>query len=294
MKILMTGASGFLGKILGQELGRKHQIIAVGRGISNQISCDLSREIPHLPEVDMIIHAAGKAHMIPKTEAQKKGFYEINLGGTSRLLEGISKLPRSFVFISTVAVYGLDEGIGISETSPLLGSSPYAKSKIEAENLVRTWGEENQVNVLILRLPLIVGPNPPGNLGAMIRAIQRGFYRRIGDGSAKKSMVLAEDIARVLPDWLDKSGTFNLTDGTHPSLAELDRDLAKQFGKKVKTIPLWPLKILAKLGDLIPGFPLNSYRLSKLSNSLTFSDQKAQTELGWTPRPVIGDLIPEL
>lgn len=294
MKILITGGSGFLGKILIQELKKSHEVIALGRDSSNQISSDLSKEIPVIPQVDMIIHAAGKAHIIPKSEAQKKEFFEVNLVGTANLLKGISDVPQSFVFISTVAVYGSEQGDEIAENSPLLGETPYAKSKLEAESLVREWGVANQVNVLILRLPLIVGPNPPGNLGAMIKAIRKGFYRRMGDGSARKSMVLAEDIAKALPDWMDQAGTYNLTDGFHPSMAQLDEALAGKLGKTVKTMPLWPLKALAKIGDLIPGFPLNSYRLDKLSHSLTFSDQKAQAELKWSPRSVMEYFDPSL
>lgn len=292
MKILLTGGSGFLGKILKQELEKTNQVISLGRSSSNQISSDLSKEIPMIPKVDMIIHSAGKAHVIPKTEAQKNEFFEVNFKGTSNLLKGITEFPKSFVFISTVAVYGLEEGLEIVENSPLLGETPYAKSKIEAENLVRDWGVANRVNVLTLRLPLIVGPNPPGNLGAMLNGIQKGFYRRMGEGSAKKSMVLAEDIAKALPKWLDKSGTYNLTDGIHPSMAQLDLAMAGKLGKKVKTLPFWPLKVLSKFGDLIPNFPINSYRLGKLSNSLTFSDKKATVELDWSPRSVIDHFDP--
>jgi nucleoside-diphosphate-sugar epimerase len=264
----------------------------LGQGKSNQISCDLAKAIPEIPAVDLVIHSAGKAHVIPKTEAQKKEFFEVNLQGTAHLLEGISSIPKCFVLISTVAVYGLEEGLEIDENSPLLGETPYAKSKIEAEKLVLDWEKKHQVNVLILRLPLIVGPNPPGNLGAMIQAIRKGFYRRMGDGLARKSMVLAEDIAKALPGWVEKSGTFNLTDGIHPRMAELDQMLAEKLGKRVKIMPLWPLRILAKIGDVIPAFPLNSYRLDKLSHSLTFSDKKAQAELGWNPRSVLENFNP--
>ena len=80
----------------------------------------------------------------------------------------------------------------------MLGGTPYADSKIQAEELLREWGKLNNVNMLILRLPLLVGENPPGNLGSMIRAIKKGYYFRIGDGSARRSMVLAEDIAEVV------------------------------------------------------------------------------------------------
>lgn len=292
MKILLTGGGGFLGKIIIQELENSHELISLGRDISNQIRCDLSKEIPKIPQVDMIIHAAGKAHVVPKTKAENQDFFDVNLQGTSNLLEGISQYPRSFVFISTVAVYGLEEGFDIDESSSLEGDSPYAKSKIAAENLVRNWGIQNQVKVLILRLPLIVGCNPPGNLGAMIKTIRSGLYRRIGEGSAKKSMVLAQDIARALPEWLNKNGTYNLTDGVHPSMAQLDGALAQKLGKKVRKIPVWPLSAIAKLGDLIPGFPLNTYRLSKISKSLTFSDSKAKTDLNWSPRSVLDHFDP--
>jgi nucleoside-diphosphate-sugar epimerase len=290
VKILLTGGTGFLGKILKKNLEANHEVITLGRQAQNQISVDLSRDYPQLPPADMIIHAAGKAHILPKSEAEKQEFWEVNLNGTANLLQSIKSLPQIFVFISTVAVYGLEEGTDIAENSPLLGDTPYAQSKIEAENLVRNWGTANQVKVLILRLPLLVGENPPGNLGAMIKAIRGGFYRRLGVGSARKSMVLVEDLALALPDWCDKSGTYNLTDGNHPTMAELDTQLATLLGKKVKTIPIWTLRVLAKIGDLIPVFPINSYRMKKLSTHLTFSDKKAQTELNWSPRPVLENL----
>jgi len=290
VKILLTGGTGFLGKILKKKLEASHEVITLGRQVQNQISVDLSKNGTKLPPVDMIIHAAGKAHVIPKSESEKQEFWEVNLNGTANLLQSIKSLPQIFIFISTVAVYGLEEGTDITESSALLGDTPYAKSKIEAENLVRKWGEENQVKVLILRLPLLVGVNPPGNLGAMIKSIRGGFYRRLGEGAARKSMVLVEDLALALPDWCDQSGTYNLTDGNHPTMAELDTQLAALLGKKIKSIPIWTLRILAKIGDLIPVFPINSYRMNKLSTHLTFSDKKAQTELNWSPRPVLKNL----
>ena len=279
-----------MGKILKKKLEASHEVITLGRQVQNQISVDLSKNGTKLPPVDMIIHAAGKAHVIPKSESEKQEFWEVNLNGTANLLQSIKSLPQIFIFISTVAVYGLEEGTDITESSALLGDTPYAKSKIEAENLVRKWGEENQVKVLILRLPLLVGVNPPGNLGAMIKSIRGGFYRRLGEGAARKSMVLVEDLALALPDWCDQSGTYNLTDGNHPTMAELDTQLAALLGKKIKSIPIWTLRILAKIGDLIPVFPINSYRMNKLSTHLTFSDKKAQTELNWSPRPVLKNL----
>jgi len=289
MKIILTGASGFLGKEILNVLESQHQMITLGRSVSNDLVCDLSKDIPLLPKSDIIIHAAGKAHVIPKTSEEKDEFFKVNEEGTHNLLKGIQELPKLFVLISTVAVYGEEQGEKISETHPLNGETPYARSKIKAEKLVQDWGESQSVNVLIFRLPLIAGSNPPGNLGAMIKAIKGGYYFRLGDGKARKSMVLGKDIAIAIPGLLKKSGIYNLTDGFDPSLRELDQYLADSNGNSVKSFPIKPLEILAKIGDFIPIFPLNSYRVNKLKNELTFSDEKARNELNWNPSPVIGN-----
>lgn len=291
MKILLTGASGFLGKSMLSSWSSQHEVITLGRDESNLIQIDLSREKPSLPTVDMVVHAAGKAHIVPKTDQEKQEFFEVNLQGTRHLLEAITELPRLFVFISTVAVYGLEEGNLISEEAPLNGTSPYAESKIQAEQYLIRWGQKMGVPVVILRLPLIVGPNPPGNLGAMIHAVRKGFYFRLGSGEARKSMVLAKDVADFIPSLLGHEGIFNLCDGAHPSLAELDQKIADHYGKKVRSISEKPLSYLAKIGDFLPFFPLNSYRLGKLAHTLTFDDQKARKELGWNPRYTLDNLF---
>ncbi|MCS5488991.1 NAD-dependent epimerase/dehydratase family protein [Algoriphagus limi] len=289
MKILITGANGFLGAIMVDHLLENHEIIRLGKSYQNDIAVDLSEEIPTLPNVDLIVHAAGKAHTIPKSPEQEAEFFKINVEGTRNLLHAIKNPPKQMILISTVAVYGDDVGEGIDESSPLKGTSPYAKSKIQAETIWENWANSHQVNFLILRLPLIVGPNPPGNLGAMIKAIKKGYYFRIGKGNARKSMVLATDVARFIPDWKDKKGIFNLTDGIHPSLADFDDFLCQKMGRKCFSIPELPIKYLGKLGDVIPFFPINSYRIQKLSSSLTYSDSKARSELGWRPLSVIGN-----
>ncbi|MFC3880889.1 NAD-dependent epimerase/dehydratase family protein [Algoriphagus namhaensis] len=289
MKILLTGASGFLGSILLEELRKNHEVISLGRGDSNQIIADLAKEKPEIPEVDILIHSAGKAHSVPKTEAEKKEFFAVNFEGTKNLIEGIKNPPKQFVFISTVAVYGLEKGELITENHDLDAVSPYGKSKIMAEQLVESWAKREGINYLILRLPLVVGANPPGNLGAMIKAIRKGYYFRLGSAESKKSMVLAEDLAQQLLKWQGHSGIYNLTDGHDPKMKELEAYLSSQFGKSVKTFPEGPLNFFAKVGDRISAFPLNSYRLEKLKHSLTFSSEKAKHELGWEPRSVIGN-----
>ena len=294
--ILLTGSSGFLGKVLERELGKVFSITTLGRSECHNISCDLAKEQPDLSdEFDYIIHNAGKAHIVPKTAEEKAAFFQVNYQGTLNLLaalEQLPSLPRNFIFISTIAVYGKTKGTLIDETHPLDGTTPYALSKIQAEAAVQNWAEQHKINYLILRLPLVVGPNPPGNLGAIKNAIKKGPYLRISGNNAKKSAVLAEDVAKLIPNILDKKGVYNLTDGQHPTFAEIESAIAKAANKKIKLkMPLSLISLLAKLGDFIDkyirSFPLTSERLKKMTSELTFSDHKAVTELGWAPNSVI-------
>ncbi len=288
MKTLLTGASGFLGSYLLAHLNEAGiEVVTVGRSAVNGVLCDLKGEVPQLDdsfEFEIVIHNAGLAHRVPKNETEGKEFFEVNVCGTKNLLLALTSLrkkPRCFVFVSTVAVYGVEVGKGIDETHVLLGESPYAKSKIEAEKLVQDWCDINGVNCVILRLPLVVGEQAPGNLGAMEKAIKKGYYFRLGSGNARRSMVNAIDVAKLLPSLVNKQGIYNLTDGKHPRYREFDVLLAKKYGKSIRSIPRVLGKILAKIGDLIPYFPLNTYRLNKLEESFTVSDFKARRELMW-------------
>lgn len=288
MKILLTGASGFLGKIINQVL-TEHTLISLATNHVD-INVDLAKEIPILPICDIFIHAAGKAHSVPKTEIEIQEFFNVNVQGTANLLKGIenSIIPKAFVFISTVAVYGKESGNFIDENEPLLAKDPYGLSKIESEKLVLNWCEKSNVICTILRLPLIAGPKPPGNLGAMIGGISKGYYFNIAGGKAKKSIVLAEDVAKIIPKAAEFGGIYNLTDGNHPSFAELSELIAKQLKKNKPTnIPYWLASILAKIGNVIGSkAPINSHKLQKITSDLTFDDSKARKILGWNPTAV--------
>ena len=294
---MVTGASGFLGSYFMDSLMTEGEVISLGRGNINQISCDLSLEIPDLPEVDMVIHSAGMAHVVPRSEAERDSFFSVNVQGTKNLLEGLvsnSSLPKSLVLISTMAVYGKEAGEKINEQAPLDGDTPYSKSKIEAEKLVVDWGKKKGVDIVVLRLPLVIGSkDPKGNFATMLSGIRRGFYFRPGKGQARRSMVLASDVAELTGRLWGVSGIFNLTDGKHPSFVELDTALVKVFGKRIKQIPESFLRTLAKVGDFVPLFPMNTLKMSKMTSSLTFDDTKAKSELNWSPKSVISE-IPNL
>ncbi len=289
MEVLLTGASGFLGSIIRKSLCEN--IFTLSRELSDY-RCNLQSEVPDFRRrFELIIHAAGKAHSIPKTEVEAKSFFDVNVKGTKNLLDGLEKVNslKSFVFISSVAVYGIDKGERISEEADLSARDPYGLSKIEAEKLVQEWCYKNHIICTILRLPLIAGPNPPGNLRAMTRGIKRGYYFNIAGGRTRKSMVLAEDVAKVIPIVAETGGIFNLTDGYHPSFAEISRLIARQLGKTGPgSMPYSLAKAMALLGD-IGGkrFPLNSIKLNKIVSDLTFDDSKARRLIEWIPTPVL-------
>ena len=123
----------------------------------------------------------------------------------------------------------------------------------------------------------------------MIKGIQKGYFFNIGRGSAKKSMVLAEDVAKVILDVAKIGGIYNLTDGYHPTFAELSNNISFQLGKnKPMNIPNWFAVIVAKIGDLIGNkAPLNTNKLKKITSDLTFDDSKARNAFGWNPTPVL-------
>jgi nucleoside-diphosphate-sugar epimerase len=293
MSFLVTGNNGFLGKYVCEAFNEKKIVYdTIGRNSSNNIIFDFEKDnnLIFKNQYSSVIHIAGKAHFVPKNEADIASFNKINVEGTKELLKALenqSKL-KQFVFISSVAVYGLLEGNLINENYELKAKEPYGSSKIQAEKLITDWCKNKGISFYILRLPLIIGNNAPGNLGAMVNGIKNNRYARIGNGNAKKSMVMAKDIADLITNLEGESGIYNLTDGYHPSFKELEVKIGKFYNKKIISIPNLIAIILAKVGDLMGNkAPINSLKLKKITATLIFSDEKARRNLNWNPKKVL-------
>jgi nucleoside-diphosphate-sugar epimerase len=286
MKIALTGHTGFLGSYLKRVLlDRGVEVVGLGRGADSDWHFDLGSGVNDFPrkeegteEIDLVIHAAGLAHRVPKTEAEKQQFFDINVEGTRRLLCALKDsghVPKRFVFISTIAVYGepMDADVCVPPYPgegdlEQLDLTPYGLSKWKAEQLVREWCQQECVEAFIWRLPLIVGENAPGNLGAMEKAIRKGYYFRIGNSYARmRYYVEIEDLGVEVLFLIEATsadqGTFNVISG-EKSYGVFEDEIASKYGKKVRSLPLWLVRLAAKVGDVVPGFPLNSYRLKKL------------------------------
>lgn len=291
-KLLFTGGTGFLGKNIRPILNGMYEITTCGISTDDTLKVNLANEVPTLDQhYDIVLHACGKAHVVPKSEAEKQAFFDVNYQGTVNLCSALENVgvPRALIFISTVAVYGCESGKLITEDHPLNGATPYAKSKIMAEEYLICWCQKHNVTLGILRPSLLAGKNAPGNLGAMVNGIRKGFYMNIAGGKVVKSILMAEDIARLLPLVAEKGGIYNVCDTRQPSFGQISERVAKQLGKgKPLNIPYWVAWCMAKVGDCLGTIaPINSYKLEKMTKDLTFSNKKARKELGWEPLDVL-------
>lgn len=309
MELLLTGYPGFLAGSIKKYFEQKNwHVDSLGlldvpvneiHSGSRHIQCNLATDIPCLSDkkYDLVIHAAGKAHVVPRSEAEKKSFYDVNVTGTEHLLLALqNNPPKSIVFISSVAVYGLEKGERIKEDAPLAATTPYGESKVMAEKLIRETVFSRPVIRGIVRLPLIAGKNAPGNLGSMINAIQKGFYFSVSKGKAARSVVMKDDIAPFLEVLGEHGGTYNFTDRHDLTYATLSQAIRKHIScPKRPDLPYWFAWCLALAGECLHFIirrpvPFDFYRLEKMTTSLTFDSSLAEKEIPFNPRPVLENI----
>ena len=125
--------------------------------------------------------------------------------------------------------------------------------------------------------------------GLNVKGIKKGYYVNIGGGKVQKSIMMSEDIANLVPLLAKKGGIYNVCDDRQPTFGQISASIARQLGKrKPLSIPLWIAKCLAVVGDCLGRkSPFNSYKLQKMTKSLTVSNEKIKRELGWKPMDVL-------
>lgn len=283
--VLLTGHTGFLGAKIYKDLEKNFKVLTIGRSHSSDLIVNFSDwdGLLDIPEnVFAIVHVAGLAHN--KANSQNE-LQNVNVESVKKLcLLATKHKIKSFVFISSVAVYGADFGLNIDETSKLSPKSPYGRSKIDAETLIRKWGEKSNNKFINLRLPLIIGPNPPGNLRKLITSISSGNHIFLKGNKALKSIVLASDVSRFISQWLmdetRKSGSVNLCNNIAPTFNWIENTVRESVNGKYRAVV--PIKLLfiflvglrSKIGVSVPA-------VGKLLYSLTFSDNYARKEFNY-------------
>lgn len=292
-RVLITGSSGFIGSALYNQLKSDFEVSGLSRKKSADLNCDLTIEKPSLPDFDFVIHAAGLAHIMFD---DSKSMLLNNFDATSNLLNGLDPAKlKGFIFISSVAVYGFNSGEGIDESYTPIPTDSYADSKYQAEQIILNWCSKHDLPFLILRLPLVVGVNAPGNINRLKHALRKGRFFLVNKNQSKRSMILLDDLLGLIHHQIKKgiikSGVYNLSDGDGVKFNDFVLKVCHDNGynEPIK-LPYWLVKIFAYIGSFLGGKSFSLSILDKMTQSLTFSSQKARQDLHWSPRPVLNDM----
>ena len=301
--ILVTGASGFVGKGLCAALVKNQKV----RGaVRNLLAGDLPNGIElvggevapdktwaeALTAVGVVIHCAARVHIMNDQVAEPLiEFRRINVDGTLNLArQAAAAGVRRFVFLSSIKVNGeqTEPGLPFTADQQANPSDPYGVSKKEAEDGLRALAQETGMEVVVIRPPLVYGPGVKANFLAMMRWLSRGVPLPFGSVTGnRRSLVALDNLVDLIVTCIDHPAaadeTFLVSDGEDLSTAELLRRMGRALGTPARLIPV-PVGLL-NLGATMLG---RSGVAQRLCGSLQVDITKTRELLGWSP-PVSDD-----
>lgn len=303
MKILITGIHGFVGSNLVIAL-KKHHIIygldivsLIKEGVEKTFSWkDL--ENGELPEVDAIIHLAGKAHDT-KNQSQAQVYFDINTGLTQKVYDYfLQSSAQKFIFFSSVkAAADTVPGNVLTENVVPAPIGPYGESKIKAEEYIlenekrRMKNEEcSKKRVFILRPCMIHGPGNKGNLNLLYGVVSKRIPWPLGAFENKRTFTSIDNLCFVIEGMLTKeleSGIYHMADDEALSTNELIEVMCEAMGRKAH---IWRInrglvEAMATIGTWL-HLPLNKERLRKLTENYVVSNAKIKRALDIEQMPV--------
>ena len=297
-KILVTGANGFIGQALCQKLaadgwpvaGAVRNESAAGKlrgAVEPAIVGAVGPEtdwVPALAGVDSIVHLAARVHAVQDRAADKIAVYRtVNVAGTQRLAEmAASRGVRRFIYLSSVKVVGEGKSSPYTEDDRPMPSGCYAISKQEAELDLLNINYKTGLEVVVLRPPLVYGPQVKANFLQFLKVVDKGLPLPFENVKNRRSLIylgnLIEAILTCIQHPRAAGNTYFVSDGQDTSTPELIKKTAALLGKPSRMFP-FPLPLLRLLSKLGGKFET----MNKLIESLTMDISKIRTELDWKP-----------
>lgn len=297
-KVLLTGATGFVGKaLLAELLQNNFEVIVSVR--NNPISSSLKVKTiktgnllgstdwsPALQDIDIVIHLAARVHIMQDSSTNPLAeFRKTNVDGTLNLARQAEKSGVSrFIFISSIKANG-QSSFSHSVLKPddtTAPTDPYGLSKYEAEQGLLELAKKSKMEVVIIRPPLVYGPNVKGNFLSLLKYIKKGLPLPLGSINNQRSLVALDNLVNFISHCATHPKAANeiflISDGEDVSTTELLTKIAKAFNKKPFLIPI-PAATLSFIAKLF-GKDAMAVRLLE---SLHVDNSKAIELIGWRP-----------
>lgn len=296
MRVLVTGATGFTGPPVCRHLRDKgHEVIAATRRQQvpdGAASCRVVGEIDGetdwlaaLADVDAVVHLAGRAHIMNDTaDDPLAAFRQVNRDGTLRLAQQAAEAGvRRLLFLSSIKVNGEETGDGpYTEAVRSTPADAYGLSKWEAEEGLREIARSTGPEVVILRPPLIYGPEVKANFLTLLRLCRRGLPLPLGSVRNARSLLyvgnLADAIHQAMIQPKAANKTFLLRDGDDLSMPDLLRRISAAMGRKACLLP-FPVSLLT----VAAGLTGRGEMVRRVTGSLCLDDSLIRQELDWQP-----------
>lgn len=300
--ILVTGADGFVGQALCQELCRQDRIVrGAVRAQKPGAAADNLRQVKlvsvgsidggtdwtaALNGVHTVIHLAGRAHVMHENKGDPLVQYRrVNVDGTKRLAQMAARAgAKRFVFMSSVKVNGeTTVGGPFAEDSPPSPKDAYGISKWEAEQALNQFALSSGLEVVTLRPPLIYGPRVKGNFLRLMQAVARGYPFPLASTRNRRSLIYVDNLVDAILACVESpaaaGNTYLVSDGEDVSTPDLIRLLAGALGVPARLFPC--PEVILKFGAALLG---KSDAAARLTDSLQVDSSKIRNELGWQPQ----------
>lgn len=295
MKVLVTGASGFVGQSVVKALKLADvYVVAVGR----HLSASEAEETVSIPDYcaedvwqaplsgcDIVIHLAARVHVMHDVaENPLAAFLAVNLNGTVNLAYAAAKANvKRFVYVSSIKVNGeFTEKQPFSEDDASNPQDPYAVSKWQAEQALRLIEQETGMEVVILRPPLIYGAGVKANFASLLKLVDKALPLPLASINNKRSLIYLGNFVDAVVTCAKHPNaagqTFLVSDGEGVSMAELVEKIAFSLNKPSYVFP-FPVAIMRFFAKLVN----KTTSLDRLSQSLVVDSTKIYKTLSWQP-----------